>query len=362
MKRIVNLFLVGLFLFGGLSFGSMASPMYNGETLYVSHAFNESTPGWGVTYFNTIQDAVDHSSEGDTVYVYNGTYVENVVVDVSITLEGEDKEITTIDGNRSGDVVEISADTVVVTEFTIKNGRGSGFFGGGGIKLVNTSHCMIHHTNIVENDLFGICVTSDNKSSYTTIVDNLLSENGNPLYGGFNIWLYKSPFNTIANNTITNGNGYGIGLCYWSTDTVVNGNTITDNKYDGIKGRFVYNNEVYENVFKNNMCGIGWYNISEGNHVYSNLFEANEYYGIYFRDVSSFNLIECNTFLDNLERDAYFYLKNIISLNKWKQNYWSASRFLPKLVIGGIPLGPEFTLPWVNVDWRPAREPYDISS
>jgi len=292
--------------------------------------------------------------------VYNGIYYENVVVDKSITLEGKDKEFTTIDGNNSGDVVEITADEVVVSGFTIRNGYGQGFFGGGGIKLVCTSDCMILDNIIVDNDIFGVCVTSENESSYTVISNNVISENGNAMYGGFNVWLYKSSHNTISNNTITNGNGYGIGLCYWSTDSVVSGNIITDNKYDGIKGRFVYNNEVYENILKDNMVGIGWYNISENNHVYSNILESNEYYGIFLRGESSNNIIEQNNFIDNKENDAYFFIKNFISHNKWRQNYWSKSRFLPKIIPGRIMLGGEKSIPWMNLDWRPAQEPYDL--
>ena len=36
--------------------------------------------------FEKIQDAVNASSDGDTVFVYNGTYYENVVVNKSINV------------------------------------------------------------------------------------------------------------------------------------------------------------------------------------------------------------------------------------------------------------------------------------
>ena len=317
--------------------------------------------GSGPGNYTTIQSAINAANPGDTVFVYSGTYVENVVVDTSLTLEGEEKGNTIIDASKLGNAVEITADGVVVSGFTMQHGFGTGFFGGGGIKLVNTRNCTICDNIIVDNDLFGICVTSDNASSYTTIAENIIAENGNPLYGGFNIWLYQSPHNTISNNTITNGNGYGIGLCYWSTHSIVTGNMITDNKYDGIKGRFVYDNEVYENMLRDNMCGIGWYNISEKNHVYDNVFESSEYYGIFLRGESSNNIIERNNFIDNKEYDAYFYIKNFMSHNKWKQNYWSKARVLPKPIFGLIMLGGDSSLPWVNVDWQPAQQPYNIT-
>jgi len=77
--------------------------------------------------------------------------------------------------------------------------------------------------------------------------------------------------------------------------------------------------------------------------------------GIYLENSSS-NTILKNNFLNN-QQDAMFYN----CMNKWRQNYWNRLRILPKLIFGKIMIGP-IGIPWFNIDWRPAKEPYDISS
>ena len=48
--------------------------------------------------YPTIQAAIDAASTGDAVYVKEGTYYENVFIGKQITLQGEDRETTIIDG------------------------------------------------------------------------------------------------------------------------------------------------------------------------------------------------------------------------------------------------------------------------
>jgi hypothetical protein len=45
-------------------------------------------------------------------------------------------------------------------------------------------------------------------------------------------------------------------------------------------------------------------------------------------------------------------------LNKWNQNYWNQPSILPKIIPGRLGLGGR--IPFINFDWHPAQEPYDI--
>ena len=44
----------------------------------------------GGAEYASIQDAVDNASDGDTIFVYAGVYLENVVVNKSVNITGEE--------------------------------------------------------------------------------------------------------------------------------------------------------------------------------------------------------------------------------------------------------------------------------
>lgn len=72
--------------------------------------------------FTKIQDAINAASDGDTIFVYSGTYHENIVVNKDdLTLVGEDKEATIIDGQGTGNVVYLTADNITISSFSIQN-------------------------------------------------------------------------------------------------------------------------------------------------------------------------------------------------------------------------------------------------
>ena len=72
--------------------------------------------------YSNIQDAIDNASAGDIVFVCNGSYYENVVINKAISLTGEDRDNTVIDGSGLGSVVSIFSDLVNISGFTIENG------------------------------------------------------------------------------------------------------------------------------------------------------------------------------------------------------------------------------------------------
>jgi parallel beta-helix repeat protein len=144
-----------------------------------------------------IQDAIDNASDGDTVYVYNGRYYETLIIDKSITIEGEHRDNTIIDGDFNGNVVTIFKDNVTLVELSIQH---SGNNDNAGIH----SYCKystVINCNLSYNDR---AMRFDGKvSNYNEISYNFLFQNNE------GILLQGSDYNHISNNTIIRS---GIGI------------------------------------------------------------------------------------------------------------------------------------------------------
>jgi len=110
----------------------------SGNTLYVG--------GSGPNNYTRIQDAIDNSSHGDTVFVYDDSspYYENVVIDISIQLFGENKETTIINGGDIGDVIVVTADQVIISGFTIEDSGEDYSNHDAGIKLNSNENSFCH--------------------------------------------------------------------------------------------------------------------------------------------------------------------------------------------------------------------------
>ena len=117
--------------------------------------------------FPTIQQAVSVAPSGDTIYVRAGTYNEHVTITKALTLQGEDRATTVIDGGGSGKTVISNADYVTVRGLTITGGGAAeGPIQDAGLVIQNASNNVIEDCVITANDLNGLFVY---QSSSTTI-------------------------------------------------------------------------------------------------------------------------------------------------------------------------------------------------
>jgi parallel beta-helix repeat protein len=70
--------------------------------------------------YPTIQKAINNAYEGDTIFVKAGTFYEHVVVNKTVSLIGENKSTTIVDGNGTDTGILITANQVTVQEFSIR--------------------------------------------------------------------------------------------------------------------------------------------------------------------------------------------------------------------------------------------------
>jgi parallel beta-helix repeat protein len=208
-------------------------------------------PGNPPEDFTSIQDAINASSDGDTVFVYNGTYYENVVVNKTINLTGENRDDTIINGSWKWDVIKITADLVNVTGFTVK-GSGNDMKDSG-IELSRVNNCRITNNNVLSNNGTGIYI---NGSYNNNIMDNNIFSNA--IYG---IYLFPFDFvpdsddNIISGNNISLNKRDGIHL-NGSNGTIITNNNISSNNGNGIYLNFSFNNAISDNIVLNNRNGI----------------------------------------------------------------------------------------------------------
>ena len=280
--------------------------------------------GSGEGNYSKIQDAIDNATDGDTVFVFNGSYNENLQFQKSLYLIGEDREKTIIDGCGSLTVVSLEmmafVEFVIIRGFTIQNGR-TGINYDTGIDNLGENPNFIGKTypssagffdNIIINNEIGIGVGwwSENIDIYNNqIIQNEIGILLDP----------SSWYNWISENNIIQNN-YGI-CAEGSYFCEIFENLITMNNINGLSLSYSYGYTISDNTISSNDKGIYLYS-SEVNNIEGNeIFENNV--GTKLDSYSNYNEIKCNNFSNNKRRGLYIYdsnnndiLDNTISNNK----------------------------------------------
>lgn len=273
----------------------------------------------------TIQQAVNFASPGDTVYVRAGTYYENVTIDKSLTLQGEDRNTTIIDGSEIGNVIYVTASNVTISGFKVINGEC-------GIKTIED--WLINHVTIRD-----LIITSNGNVGTTDFRGGIVIKNGHTT-GAFH----------IIEDCIISDNYVGI-IAYRFPKSIIrnceffgNENYVMDIRYTS--GVLIADNEFHHNqsvMYLNGLTNT----IIEKNYIYSNPGTAMQ-----FSLGANFNIIRDNIIYDNgaginmkakwMERGNKIYHNDLIKntlqafdggkypgLNIWDNgypdggNYWS---------------------------------------
>lgn len=321
---------------------------------------DDASPDWyDSTHVKTIQEGINNASNDETILVYNGTYYENVIIDKTVNLCGENKNSVIIDADGISDVVYISANYVNISKFTLKNSGSSAWPGrDAGIDIIS-SNCAISNIIFSNND-FGVYAE---KSTYNNVVnstfvdnrwathfydeghDNIISDNTFIQNTEGAVYLWNVESSTISENTINTTLGFGIvlidsdnnyiggnnifnnrqGICLnTSSDNIISGNDIIENTDDGINllnsafGNVITNNYIYKNADD----GVQLYNSCNNNIIIENIIDNNYERGIQIQMSSNNNEIFHNKFQKNIE-NAFDECTNVWDKGSMSGgNYW----------------------------------------
>jgi parallel beta-helix repeat protein len=315
----------------------ISKPLSKGNNLYVG--------GSGEGNYSTIQSAIEDAVDGDTVFVFDDSspYNENLYINNSINLIGENRDSTVIFGVENWSVILISADYVEISGFSVLNSGDMSLTAGIDIR---SNYTLIEDNLISTGRWSGINIWGSSNTINNNIIDSNFISGIFILYGNSN---------TIEGNVLSN-NSCGIGL-FDSHDNTINDNEILGTLY-GLLVNGSCNNLITSNIIIGDLrIGILFY-YSKSNNIIGNEIKSSMC-GIDLRS-SKRNTIQQNNFLRN-NRNAYF--ENC--RNEWKNNYWNRPRLLPKIIRGAFSVPMPFPFQdivfrLVNFDLRPALKPYDI--
>lgn len=262
----------------------------------------------------SIQEAINSALPGDTVFVHVGVYAENLLVGKTLTLIGESKGNTIIDGSgKEQSVVEVTASQVVITGFTVQNTSREAGTSFAGIKI-SGAECNVTG-NHVRKSKIGISVTSHG----TSITENVATENGH------GIALYSSTGAFVESNNVSR-NTVGISLAFSSGNTILGNRAI--NSSTGGHGIYIsssLNNTVLANELRFNYHGM-WLSASSDNWIVGNLVANNELLGIELAN-SPQNTFFHNSFADNSQEHMRHIKIDDKSDSIWDNDYPSGGNF-----------------------------------
>jgi len=244
-----------------------------GTTWYVSpHGHDGASCGRHSHPCRTIDAAIGRAHAGDTVWVEDGTYHEQVVVTKPLTLTGDEATIDAT-GLSSGSGMTMNAAAVLVLppasgstiqRFTVTGALGEGIF------VQGASQVLVRHNVVTRND---------QGTPQTTQYFECQAQGEIPGDCGEGVHLMSATNSRVVDNTVSWNSGGVLVTDEFgpATRNEISGNRITDNQYDcGItlpshnpnalstngarrpRQGGVYGNEVERNVvLRNGLKGFG---------------------------------------------------------------------------------------------------------
>jgi len=253
----------------------------SGNEIFVDKAPYLYRDGTAEHPYAGIQEAINKASEGDTIYVFGGTYNEILSINKKLTLVGSIENGPTIINYIEEDhkyAVEITADYVNFTGFNVTDsGDHIISYVKGALVHITSNNVIIQKNNITDcKNGWGIYLdSSDGNLIKNNFIDNTTA----------GIYFSSSSTNDLVNNTISNCIDAAVEM-HTSNNNRLYNNLLSYNRY-GVYARDCININLTKNSIMNNMFnGIRFYKNSK-DQIYYNTIQSDGASGIYLDSLDS---------------------------------------------------------------------------
>ena len=308
-KKIICLIIVAMFLLTGLSISVSARNLGTicslGDTIYVDD-------DGGADYIN-ISDAVEAAENGDTIFVYNGVYYENeLIIEKSITLEGENKDNTILIGNGDKPILYLRKSGISVTKFKFKGFENKEAIRFGINALVSSSYENIELSDLIFEKL--------NIESYS-VLDNVHIHNCNFIDVKVQaiVTFYFSSNLKIESNTFLRcgaklGDGwYRCAIYFDKVENLIFSNNKLLNCASGIDVRIQGTSKINNNDIDASIHGVNIYNKNGELNIFNNVIKSEEFGAITVSNSNNVNVY--GNSLKNANSGIYIQSCNQMNVN-----------------------------------------------
>ncbi|WP_282157269.1 nitrous oxide reductase family maturation protein NosD [Shimia thalassica] len=308
-----------------------------------------------------ISKTLAQAADGDTLRLRPGLYLENVVLDRPVILDGQGH--ATIDGQGNGSVITVTGTDITVTGVTVIGSGSSHETIDSGIKLTKTARAPQITDNVVLGNLYGIDIHGA-RNAYVAgnriegRLDHHVNARGNGVYvwnapgavvdgndirfGRDGIFVNSSRRNIFRNNlfrdlrfavhymyaddsevsgNVSIGNDLGYAVMFSTRVRVVDNVSVNDREH-GVMLNYTNRSEIRGNYVQNAQEKCTFLYNSHKNQFSDNWFEGCGI-GIHFTAGSQNNRILGNAFVGNRTQVKFVSSKWHEWSEEGRGNYWS---------------------------------------